>query len=194
MKLLIRVLMLCILFLSSCNSEEDKRLENNTYQVISLLIDEFGSPIKPPPPPEGKDAYFTEVQTDSIMNQIQTIGVHCVMKREKVDKNILEKANDKEYKDLLELFNNFNQDLSLDLSKIKSKKDYKVIYIDSTLSKQEQHNTYDWQLSFSRIAFDDNLKKALITVSKKHSGYFLCLLEKQDNEWFTKQGKMIYIY
>jgi hypothetical protein len=189
-----RTVLLIILSTSvllSCTSIEEKQ-EKDTYQILSLLVDEFGTPIRPPS--DGKNSHFTKERIDSIMNQKQTIGVYQVLKHreEKVDISI--STEDVSYLELLKLFNSYTEDINLDITKIKSNKDYNIIFLDSLLSKQEQYNTYDKQLFFSRVAFDNDFKKALTTISIKHSGYFLCLLEKEKEKWRIRNSKMIYIY
>ncbi|PKV48704.1 hypothetical protein ATE84_0710 [Aquimarina sp. MAR_2010_214] len=190
-----RIVFLIILSASvllSCTSIEEKQ-EKHTYQILSLLVDEFGRPIKPPPP-EGQKPYFTNKQIDSIMNRKQTIGVHHLLKHRKENLSITKNIDDESYLELLKVFSEYNEDLNLDITKLKSNKGYTVIFLDSLKSKQEQYITYDKQLYFSRIAFDDSFKKALTAISIKHSGYFLCLLEKEKEKWKIRNSKMIYIY
>lgn len=191
-----RITLLFIGFITLfCSCESDKvTREKNTYQVLSMLIDEFGSPIKPPPPPDGQKPYFTSKQIDSIMNQKQTIGVHQFLKHREENLKIIKNIDDKSYLELLKVFNQYNKDLSLDITEIKSDKGHSIISLDSLKSKQEQYITYDKQFFFSRIAFDADFKKALTAISIKHSGYFLCLLEKENGKWKIKYSKMIYMY
>ncbi len=185
------LLFICTLF--SCESFETEEV-SNTHQVLSLLLDEFGSPVKPPPPIEGQKPYFTNQQIDSIMNQKQVLGVHRLLKYRKINKNLLEGNQNEDYVSLLENFNSFKSHFTFDINKIKSEKNYNIIYLDTLLSKQKQHELYDWQLFFSRIAFADNFEKALITVSIKHNGNFLCLLRKKNKKWTLVNTKMISIY
>ncbi len=183
------------LFLAlSCSKPIDNEKDKNAYEIYSLLIDKFGSPIKPPPPPEGQKPLFNNSQIDSIVNQKQTIGIYQLLRHKQEKESLLKNVEDKDYHKLMKLFNSFENDLKLDLNKIKSNKGYDIVYLDSLLSKQQQHNTYDWQMYFSRIAFDDNLEKALTTISIKNSGYFLCLLKKNREKWEIRDSKMIYVY
>lgn len=192
MRIVLLIILSASMFLS-CTSIEKKK-EKDTYQILSLLIDEFGRPIKPPPPPEGQKPYFTNEQINSIMNRKQTIGVHQLLKHREEKVEISFDIEDESYNELLKIFNDYTEDLNLDITKIKSDKGYNAIFLDSLLSKQEQYNTYNKQLFFSRIAFDNDFQKALTTISLKHSGYFLCLLEKDKEKWKIRNSKMIYIY
>ena len=71
-----------LFFLNSCQFNE-KEKEKNTYEIISLLIDKAGRPIKPPPPPEGQEPFFTTNQIDSIMKQSQDVALFPVLEQQK---------------------------------------------------------------------------------------------------------------
>ena len=79
------IYLISIVFLSnSCNYQENIR-EKNTYEITSLIIENTGGPIKPPPPPNGQKSRFTKNQIDSIMMRIQKVALFPVFYKVKRD-------------------------------------------------------------------------------------------------------------
>lgn len=181
-----------VLFLS-CNIEQ-KGIERETYKILSVLIDEFGKPILPPPHPDKNIPYFTAKQIDSLKSKKQTVGVHPFFVKYKIKKEDLNFIKDTSYFKLLDKFT-LSKDISiLDVNSIKSRKDYEIVHIDSTLSRQEQNQDYNKQLFFSKVLFNENLDKALVTVSVKNSGQYLCLLERKEGDWMIKDANMLLVF
>ncbi|QKX06459.1 hypothetical protein HN014_16575 [Aquimarina sp. TRL1] len=176
-----------VFLISSCQSGNTDLLEKNTYQIVSLLIDEFGTSLKFDHPQGEKKA-------DLDTNSNPTIGINKVLKFTRERLNLSNKKEEKSYLKLLETFNTFREDINLDLKKIKVKEGYNLIFIDTTKTKQEQYNKYDRQLYLSRISFDKNYKKALTTISIKNGGYYLCLLNNIKGNWEIEKSEMLYIY
>ena len=68
-----------LLLLFSCTKENSLK-ERNIYQIVSLLVDDFGRPFIPPPPPNEINTY-TDIQLDSIFNQKQKISIYPVFQK-----------------------------------------------------------------------------------------------------------------
>ena len=181
-----------VLFLS-CNLEH-KAIEKESYKILSVLVNEFGIPRLSPPHPDKNVPYFTARQIDTIKSKKQIIGIYPFFIIDKIKKEDLNFISDTSYFKLLDKFT-LSKDISrLDVNSIKSKKEYKMVYIDSTLSKYEQYHEYNKQLFFSKALFNKDLDKAMITVSLKNSGKFLCLLEKKEQKWKIKKTHMLLIF
>ena len=179
--------------LFSCNSSRDIT-KNNIYQILSILIDEFGKPIIPPPSPNKEDFYYTNKQIDSITNQKQTIGLHPFFIEDKIEeKTLMNFIKDTAYLKLLNKNNSFNNLIKLDTNFIKARKNYKIVYIDSALSKQKQYRKYNKQLFFSKVLFNKKEDKAILTISVKYNAQYLCLFEKKDGNWIIKKTKILLI-
>ncbi|WP_109433967.1 hypothetical protein [Aquimarina sp. AU119] len=182
----------CVILFSSCESNKEKR-EKNTYQIVSLLIDEVGGPIKPPPPPEGQKAYFTNKQIDSIMTRSQDIALHPVFK--KVKRKFVKKDNyGEKFNVLLEQLNKLKEEKLIDTLKIKTSISCRLNTIDTLLLKSDKRyidKNYDILIYFSNISFDDDFSKAVLILSSTR-GYLsgsssIIFLEKKDGIWQIKE-------
>ncbi|WP_062056227.1 hypothetical protein [Aquimarina longa] len=77
-----------LFFIFSCHQASNDKKEEDTYRILSLLIDEFAKPVISP-----REIYnlepFTKVQIDSILNQNEKISIFPIQK--KLIKNFLKK-------------------------------------------------------------------------------------------------------
>ncbi len=178
--------------LASCNKEEDG-METNTYQILSLLINEFGKPIPPPPPP-GEEYSLSKLQLDSINNQKQQIGIYPKFK--KLD---YERVNEELNKSI-----NYQEDdyvqKQLNISKIETKSQYHLTIVDTVKLKQNRRyieKNFDKLLSFHDIRYNNEYTKAetIIGVGMGPLNGFasLVILYKINGEWKIKETKLLQI-
>lgn len=178
------------IFLFSCTSKVTKK-ENETYKIISLLIDEFGK-ASPPPPPPGELYSLSEKQKDSINNQDQNIVLYPTfyVRRDEIKYN---KNYGNEFKDLTNNLRDLESNELLNLSKIRIKRPYQLSILDTLKKKKDRRyieKNFDKLLIFSNISFNESHTKAVVTVGVNMgplNGYSsLVFLEKQNGEWRIK--------
>lgn len=177
-----------LFFLNSCQFNE-KEKEKNTYEIISLLIDKAGRPIKPPPPPEGQEPFFTTNQIDSIMKQSQDVALFPVLEQEK-KRFVKDDSYGEKFNNLLKKLATLNDEVLIDISKIEVPKAFKLDIVDTLLLKSDKRHinkNYDILIYFSNISFSDNYTKAVLSIGTTR-GYLngssaIVFLEKKDGVW-----------
>lgn len=187
-----------ILLFSSCNSEREIQ-EENTYEIVSLLVETTGKPIKPPPPPEGVKSRFTDSQIDSITNRIQKVALHPVFNRIKKDFSENKKIS-LEYNNLVANLKNLEKEQLVDLSKVITSERLKLSIIDTNKLKSEKRyldRNYDILIQISVISFNATYDKAalVLSASRGHLNGFSSILymHKVDGKWKIKESKMFQI-
>ncbi len=174
----------------SCESEGYK-IEKNTYDILSLLVDKFGEPMIPP-----RELYnlepFSKKQKDSILNQKVKIVIYPILK--KSSKRFSSKENlSVEFNELLSDIKRINKKTIVDLSKFKIKRPYQLSILDTNKLKRDVRyvrKNFDKLLNLYVISFNEDYSKA-VTISGVSNGYLngyssLVFLEKIDGKWEIK--------
>ena len=193
------IYLISIVFLSnSCNYQENIR-EKNTYEITSLIIENTGGPIKPPPPPNGQKSRFTKNQIDSIMMRIQKVALFPVFYKVKRDFSKNAKIED-EYNKLVSDFGTIEKEEFIDLSKIRTSKHLKLSKIDTIKLKSEKRyvdKNYDILIYFSEISFNEEYDKAALIVGSTrghlNGSNSIVYMHKVNNVWMIKNVKFLEI-
>lgn len=180
------------LTLVDCSSNS-KTKEQYTYQILNTLIDHWGASLEAPFIEAIEEKRSQKNDINSIVYEKPTIGIFPILEKEILDIP-LDSTIDSTYVKLMEEFNTIKKDKSLNIEKLNSENGYVLKYLDTTLTKQEEFNTYKWQFFFSNVAFNDNVDKAVITLSIKHAAHYLCFLERRDSNWIVTHSRMLHIY
>ncbi|WP_103072709.1 vWA domain-containing protein [Aquimarina sediminis] len=185
------LLSFCVILFFSCRISTEHKKEENTYRILSLLIEEFAKPTIPPREMYGLKP-FTEVQIDSILNQDKKICLFPIQKRTHQKFSKKEKF-DKEFNELVNKLKDLEDSREVDLSKIKINRPYQLSIIDTVAMKRDRRyveKNFDKLINFSRISFNQGYTKAVIIVGVNMgplNGYAsLVFLEKIDNIWQIK--------
>ncbi len=199
---------LVIILLFSC-VEKGNQEEDNTYQVVSLLYQEYAKPLKsvfPPPPPDSLNYVL------SSKDSAQIDSVHREIKKERSNKRFIvaiypyffsyNNPHNDEFLDSCYDFNTVlknlveNKDsLKVDINKIVSKKNDSIILYSKELSKDRRKDFYNFDMlvSFSNISFNSNYTKAIVVGAYSHSrlagASILFFLEKIEGQWIIKCKK-----
>ncbi|WP_299247913.1 hypothetical protein [uncultured Aquimarina sp.] len=190
MKLFFYLLSILTLFVS-CNNKNDSQ-EQDIYEIVSIIINRFSKPIQPPPPPDGKEPYFSQAQIDSIMNRTQKVALYPVLftTTEKFTKN--EKLG-QEYNKLVNDLGQFNSEDQIDINKVRTSKSINLQLVDTIKLKSNRRyidKNYDILIRISNISFNDSLDKAVLIIGSSR-GYLngassLIFLEKINGIWKIK--------
>lgn len=200
--------------LFSCKEKQQVGdVEENTYQIIGLLLSDLrGSMVLPPgfPPPPGEDTY--EFTTRDSLRRYKYFYKQTVRKKiiaflpqiyasEKRNKEnelqtINKCTNDKA---LINLFLESEKNSKIDINKVANSKKDSLIYYTEKQKKMlgGGFDEIDMLLSFSDITFNKDYTKALISVGvifEKLDGIStLIYLEKKHYHWEIKCKKVISI-
>ena len=179
-----------LLLLFSCTKENSLK-ERNIYQIVSLLVDDFGRPFIPPPPPNEINTY-TDIQLDSIFNQKQKISIYPVFQKVN-NKFSHKKAYDVEFNKLMDSLKDVYFDKKVDISKIKINRPFNLSIIDTIKVRQDRRyleENFDKLLSFYNISFNEKQTKAVTIIGVGMgtlNGYTsLVFLEKINGKWKIK--------
>ncbi len=185
-------ILFCSFFIFGCNDKQVK--EKNTYQIISVLIEEFGKPIIPPPPPKELSHLkpLTDKQLDSITNQEQKICIFPIFRRNKKNFNY-KKEYDEEFNELVsDLKSSYNIG-KIDISKIKIDRPYQLSLVDTVKVRQDRRyveKNFDKLLSFYNVSYNKKRTKAVTIIGVgigRLNGYTsLVFLEKTKGIWKIK--------
>lgn len=202
----------CILSLflfSSCEQHIEE--EENTYQIVSMLIKKTQRksnlpPSFPPSPDKGtlhrftvKDSlniykYYFEQSFKSWVIEVNN-NMSGTNTKYNLKSNCVYRSNE-----LLKHYYSLKNDVFLDINKISSANN-----LDSIINKDNSNKIYSdlklgkpkMRVSFSRIAFDKNYSKALLVMSVefgKLDGFSaLIFLEKEYFHWKIKCEKLLTI-
>lgn len=179
----------------SCKHSNESTEKCIYNEILPFLIEEFGNPIIPPPPPQSTIDLSVHVEKEKeYLIKTKKLGIYPFFGNTSLEENHIDAKENSIYYNLLKKHNFYQREI-INIEKIdNSKKDYVIVSVDTTLSKYNQYLTYYKQLSFSKPIISDKLNKALVTVSIKNSGSILCLLEKNEGNWELKEHKNLYIY
>ncbi|WP_281991565.1 hypothetical protein [Aquimarina aggregata] len=197
MKNLFRLYLLFIFFLSCKSNVEEKE----TYEIISLITQEYGLPLPPvPPPPPAKLPSLKEMGWDSIKKLKQDIAVYPILKNNNKALSDFSELKDIEFKTFFEKIKKNKKVLRLDLSKFNVKKQFQLSIIDTSLLKKDKYyvdKNFDKLLTFQNISFNNEFNKAIIIIGVSIgplNGYSsLVFLEKKNGNWTIKNSKTISI-
>lgn len=208
------ILTIFLLLFSSCKKMKTRNYEEeNTYQIIGLLLSDLrGSTVLPPgfPPPPGEDIY--EFTTRDSLRRYKYFYKQTVRKKiiaflpqiyasEKKNKEnelqtINKCTNDKA---LINLFLESEKNIKIDINKVANSKKDSLIYYTEKHKKMlgGGFDEIDVLLSFSDITFNKDYTKALISVEvifEKLDGIStLIYLEKKHYHWEIKCKKVLSI-
>lgn len=195
---------LVIILLFSCEKVENQK-ENNTYQVVSLLYQQFAKPIElvfPPPPPDSLNYVFSSkdsVRIDSIHKNIEKVRGNTKfvvaiypyffsynpLNIEPID-------NCSNFNTILKNLIETKDSLKIDIHKILAKNNDSIIFYSKELSKDRRKDFYnfDMQISFSNLSFNSDYTKSVVVGTFRHSRLsgesVLFFLEKIGNKWMIK--------
>ncbi len=197
MKKPLRLFLVFTIFLSC---KPDSR-EKNTYEIISLITQEYGLPLPPvPPPPPAKLPSLKEMGWDSIKRLEQNIAVYPVLKNISNQFSKYPEEEDIEFKILLEKINKSKKALTLDLSKFNVKKQFQLSIVDTFLLKKDKYHiekNYDKLLIFHNISFNSEFNKAVtiigVSIAPLNGYSSLVFLEKKNGKWIIKNSKTLSI-
>ena len=185
------------LLIASCDSHLAENNEER-YKILSLLIDEFGKPIIPPNEVLGLPP-FSEQQIDSIHNQKLNIGIYPVLQNVSSEFKNLNSYDDSFHALIRELAKD-DSNLKIEISNLRLSKPYNPIIVDTIQLKNDRYyikDNYDKLITFSNIAFDENLQKAAIVISVNMGPLngisSLVLLEKKKDLWYIKSSRTFLI-
>ena len=188
--------LILIAFLVSCQPEK-VAIDDNTNEIISILLEKYGkSRVKPPPPNESFD--LNQKQIDSIYKQKQKIAIYPVRSGIK-GLSSKKEFKTKPYYSLIKGFDSI-RNKQIDISLIKNEIGHQLILLDTIKYREDKHyisNNYDRMLHFSPIAFDKKKTKA-ITVLAYNSGYLngstvLLYFEKENGKWHIIETNLLEI-
>ena len=205
---------LFFIFLSSlyysCKFDDSIEKEN-TYQVLSLLINEYTANSKKiifniPPPPNGTRLKQKLSIKDSLLLYKQfykeTIKQKVIALNPKmfgIDEQYHFKEDCNINQKLLQSFFNLKESKKINLNKIRlNKKDSLIYYTDNHKKMWAKgFNEIDICLNFSRIKFDKSYKHAILILGvsyDKLDGFStIYFLEKKKEKWVVKCEKSLSI-
>ncbi len=189
-------LLIAFLFFS-CNSahkEKNSTIEQETKNIIALLIEKLPPGPPPPPPPVGsykKDTIRFNKYRDSIFSLDIKIGVYNETANFSPTKRKF-KELDSQYVALLTTYKNQVRDRKekIEIKKLPVKQNRHLIEINKNDNTRELllQNKLDFIIRFSPIIFNDQLTKAIVYSSayshplNGEKGLFF--LEKRANVWY----------
>ena len=181
----------------SCN-EDQKTKEKNTYQILSLLINEYGKPTIPP-----REIYnlkpFTDKQIDSIVNIEQNLVIYPLLEKSSYKFSKQENLDD-EFNRLLDGIKGKGNSSPIDLSKITIVKPYELSILDTLKLKEDIRyvaKNFDKIINLHVVSFNQEYNKAA-TIIGVGSGYLngyssLVFLERKNGKWIIKESKTLTI-
>jgi hypothetical protein len=188
----------------SCKYNNNKDEEENTYQILSLLLNEYTANSKKltftiPPPPNGTKSKYNFSVKDSLSLYKRFYEETIKQKVIALESKMFE-MNEKYYfkedcnvnQKLLQSFFNLKHSKNINLDKIVlHKKDSLIYYTDNHRKMQTRgFDEIDICLNFSRISFDRNHKQAIlilgISYSKLNGFSAMYFLEKRKGNWYIK--------
>ncbi len=195
-----KLFVLFIVFVIFLSCEPNIR-EKDTYEIVSLITQEYGLPLPPPPPPPpARLPSLKEMGWDSIKKLEQNIAVYPVLKNTKKLFSKYPNEEDVEFRVLIEKMNKDKNDSTLDISKLNVNEQFQLSIVDTSLLKKDKYHiekNYDKLLIFHNISFNTELNKAvtLIGVSMAPLNGFssLVFLEKKKGKWVIVKSKELTI-
>ena|SRR5690606_4744107 len=179
-----------ILFLFYFSCSDKNRIENiESFNIMSVLIDNLAKPIIPPPEPNLSDIEFKN-KSDSLYKTVTdnefhekefVIYIDTIKKIRSID------LNNSKYSNLIQKLVKLEQFENIDPAKIKTIKNIKVHQYKVSSPNNIDWNETDMVISFSKVAFNSNYTEASIVVGVTRgrlNGYsFLAILKKSENGW-----------
>lgn len=178
-----------VIFFISCENDFEG---DNSYAIMSLMIDKLATPIVPPPPPNLTDSEFKR-KSDSIIkttNNNQWSNEKFILSIEQIENFDMPKSisfSDIEFKRIVMTLEQENENNIIDISRFPKIRNIEYLKSKNHNSKNINWREIDMSISFSSIAFNKNRNKAamIVGVSRgKLSGYsMLVFLAKVGNYW-----------
>jgi len=192
------LLLLSILAFPSCNKENSVSKIDQRYAIYSIVTAEISN-FKPPPPPidiSGEDLVKFRNQAkkyhDSIRKTDVVIGVS------QGTFIFSEQRNAPDFPDskiLIKKLNEVKIKSKIDLSRIKSQNNRKLIPITKTGVEVYENKKFDWLITFSEVVFNDKMDKALVASGigiGRLSGYSnLIFLTKNNGKWQIEHTELL---
>lgn len=181
----ISIYLIILLVLNNCSVNNNKT--DNTYQVISLLVNEtYRSYSKIPSTLNKRENNF---QNDSI-NKKEFIFI-LDNKLRLISKTFGLSKHKEEYQKMFEELSSFSKEKDINLKYITVSKNIKMVELTNEHIQKMKNNNYysdfDLYISFSRIAFNKSNDKALVAIStgdsSLSSSYDLFYLKMQNGKW-----------
>lgn len=178
-----------LLLMINCHSQKYNIEDENTYEILSFLINKYAKPIAPPPPLDISDHTsdsIKRIQTEKLHNKKMTVAIYPTMNplTEKLEIDTLN----------LDELDNFTRAYPIEIPKIDYVNNYNLILADtlrlkknSNFSNYKYFHEFDILLQFSRIAFDQDKTRAIVIMSYNYSplngGSVLLFLKKFNGKW-----------
>jgi len=198
-----KILIIFLVFGISCNNTSSKE-ESNKYEVVNILFNKYAKPIEPffPPPNPGGEP-FTAKDSLRIYKMIKEAKQELKKKKFIIavyPKLIPYDGGHYKYgsKKCIEYYGIMNKLMKLkdssviDLNNIISSKNDSIVPFSVDLLSKDTREfiKFDYLISFSPIAFNEDYTKSIVLVSgsrSKLSGSSdLYMLEKEDGKWVIK--------
>lgn len=194
-------ILILIIVLNSCSvKKSDEKIQENTYEILSTIIDEYATPklIIPPPPLEGmsdtlkndRDSIVGLLKTGEWAQQKYFVGLRPLNYewQNKFKKSDVEEKFISLFQKLINR-NNHNEDIaSLTPSMIKLTRGNIIVPIKSQIRKNDSiWNYLNVLISYSNIEFNNLLDKAILVIecseAEYHRRIILLLMENVEGQW-----------
>jgi|SRR5690606_507593 len=194
-------ILILIIVLNSCSvKKSDEKIQENTYEILSTIIDEYAKPrlIIPPPPLEGmsdtlkndRDSIVGLLKTGEWAQQKYFVGLRPLNYewQNKFKKSEVEEKFISLFQKLINR-NNRNEDIaSLTPSMIKLTRGNIIVPIKSQIRKNDSiWNYLNVLISYSNIEFNNLLDKAILVIecseAEYHRRIILLLMENVEGQW-----------
>lgn len=200
----ILIFILLSFFYYSCKNKNNKE-EKNTYQILSLLTNEFTSYTEKiiftlPPAPNGVKTNYNFSKKDSLFlyrrfyeETIKQKVIAIEPKMFEINKNYNFKEDCNTNEKLLQNFNKLNESKNININKIDFYGNNSLVYYTDKNKQTKGFDEIDIYLNYSRICFSKNYEKAILIVGvsfAKLNGFStLYFLEKINEKWYIKCEK-----
>ncbi len=181
----------------SCQSKDEYK--TNAYQIINLIIQEFGKPLVPPATDQNGNLLYNQNQLDSIKSSNQKVRVYPLVKNKNRETTL---ENRDEFKNLFQDLRNSEELLSFQINKddLEYPNNYKLKLLDTVAYKKDRQylekNRFV-MVSVDNMIFNDDYTKAIVIAGAARSqlaGFSsLILFEKKNGKWIIKDTKTLTI-
>lgn len=205
-------ILVTLLVIVACNKNKHN-IENNSYQIISLVYAEvlhgldFQLDLPPPPPTfiEGKGQDYMDsldlayvqlikkIASDSFKNKNKKVQRRIAIAPELHAPKDFSSFQNGRFKNLFEEFIVVDRFEKVNLSKIHTTKNETLMYFNDSLTTKNTaaFENFDLLISFSKITFNEDFGKAIIvcsgSVSARAGASVMYFLEKTKNgRWYIR--------
>jgi len=195
---LFSTLFISYLLTISCNFSSEKKgnLEEERYEIYSLLIRNL-PPMPPPAPPAFGEKLDTLV-IKSYIDSISKIDINISISTTTISNKFHEIDWDDDYKFLRNKSKNSSEDKTIDVSKIHGKVNQHLQSNENMSAKVFEDKNILWAISFSDVIFDEDINHAMVIISSTSSpksGDIIAYIFKKDAEdWIIIDYKSLGVF